>query len=567
MSSHQSNKDKPRAAKCNHFCHPFDHHNYCPTCREAGKGDDPCVTLLSPCTICSSFTDEQLAKITHRKRYSKKSDKNKAEDIDSELLGDNSSESYGGSHAELEVAANRLFTSPPRPQPLSFEALSLRTPARTVPPTPGTALQQKVQANLEKSLSSRLDIQMDQKMGAFQASMLEAFNSLREYFQKSLQQQGEVDQTSSSASKTNTPSKDIAKPSQSSSALESMEVEYGPDLPPHLDSYSSRLEDDLAQVRSSGEEPSKVASTKQKQPTHSSRYQVVDPRSASGHYSDYSVDPQPAPRPKKHSDKSKHKSRARFLPSSSEEDQSPERRHRSPKPSGKSYTDQDHPQHDPDPPYYREVALSDIPSQYAKEVDTFRRILKLPDPRESLPRSSTVVMGLDDEKGRQELRPRGPSSMLPLNSVIKDAFNKFDQDFQAANLPEGKYIKSPPSTAKWYKVGQPCFEDKIQELNTDFAKICISPIPPGAPMGKVPMPILKELEHQARQNISTLNFATTFAKTSSSCNPTPERCQHSLKATSKKSSLRSGKVPTLKKQRNVDMRKTVCIWICGIRPS
>ena len=78
-----------------------------------------------------------------------------------------------------------------------------------------------------------------------------------------------------------------------------------------------------------------------------------------------------APRPKKHSDKSKHKSRARFLPSSSEEDQSPERRHRSPKPSGKSYTDQDHPQHDPDPPYYREVALSDIPSQYAEEVDTF----------------------------------------------------------------------------------------------------------------------------------------------------------------------------------------------------
>ena len=190
MSSHQSNKDKPRAAKCSHFCHPFDHHIYCPTCREAGKGDDPCVILLSPCTICSSFTDEQLAKITHRKHYSKKSDKNKAEDIDSELLGDNSSESYGGSHAELEVAANRLFTSPPRPQPLSLEALSLRTPARTVPPTPSMALQQKVQANLEKSLSSRLDIQMDQKMGAFQASMLEAFNSLREDFQKSLQKQG-----------------------------------------------------------------------------------------------------------------------------------------------------------------------------------------------------------------------------------------------------------------------------------------------------------------------------------------------------------------------------------------
>ena len=135
--------------------------------------------------------------------------------------------------------------------------------------------------------------------------------------------------------------------------------------------------------------------------------------------------------------------------------------------------------------------------------------------------------------------------MLPLNSVVKDAFDKFDQDFQAANLPEGKYIKPPPSTAKWYKVGQPCYEDKIQELNTDFAKICISPKPSGAPMGKVPLPILKELEHQARQNISTLNFATTFAKTSSSCNSTLEKCQHSLKATFKKvkSQIRKGADP------------------------
>ena len=135
------------------------------------------------------------------------------------------------------------------------------------------------------------------------------------------------------------------------------------DLPPRLDSYSSRLDDYAGPVRSSAEEPSKVASTKPKQVSHSSRYHVVDPSSASDHYSDYSNNLQPAPsRPKKHSDKSKHKSRAKFLPSSSEEDQSPEHRHRSPKPSRKSHTDQDHPQHDPDPPYYREVALSDIPS-------------------------------------------------------------------------------------------------------------------------------------------------------------------------------------------------------------
>ena len=115
--------------------------------------------------------------------------------------------------------------------------------------------------------------------------------------------------------------------------------------------------------------------------------------------------------------------------------------------------------------------------------------------------------------------------MLPLSSVIKDAFDKFEHDFQAANLPEGKYIKPPPFTAKWYKVGQPRYEEKIQELNTDFAKISITPKPPGAPMGKVPLPILKELEHQARQNISMLNFTAAFAKTSSSCNATLEKCQ------------------------------------------
>ena len=111
-----------------------------------------------------------------------------------------------------------------------------------------------------------------------------------------------------------------------------------------------------------------------------------------------------------------------------------------------------------------------------------------------MPRSSTSVLGLDDQKCQQELRPRGPRSMLPLSSHIKDALDTFEQDFLASNLPVGKYIKPPPSTAKWYKMGQPCFEDKIQELNTDFSKICISPKPSGAPIGKVALPVLKELE-------------------------------------------------------------------------
>ena len=539
MSSHQSNRDKPCASKCHHFCHAFDTHNYCPTCREAGKGDDPCVTFISPCDICASYTKEQLTKITHRKRYVKKPDK-KADKNDQELdlLGDNSVDLLGAHKQTSRVLLTILFTSLPCPQPLAFEALSLKTPAKTVPPTPGAALQQKLETKFEKSLGSRLDIQLDQKMGAFQANILEAMKSLREDFQKSLSKtssQVEVYQTSTSASKPGPSNTRLEPPS--TNPVESMDIDYGPALPPRLDSHSC-VDDASGHNVSSVEEPS----AQPEKSSHSFKQYVVAPSSASDHYSDQFDEPWPAPsRAKKHTDKSKHKSRSRYLSSSSEDDQSSEVRHRSPKPSRKTYTDQ----HDPDPPYYRKVALSDIPSQYAEEVDTFRHILKLPDPRDSLPRSSTAVMGLDDEKGRQELRPRGPSSMLPVNSIIKDAFDKFDQEFQAANLPEGKYIKAPPSTAKWYKVGQPCYEDRMQELNTVFAKICIFPKPSGAPMGKVPLPILKELEHQARQNISTLNFTTTFAKTFSSCNSTLEKCQHSLKLTFKKlkSQIRKGADP------------------------
>ena len=81
-------------------------------------------------------------------------------------MGDQEVESFSGSHADLESAADHLFTSPPRPQPLAFEALSLKTPAKSVPPTPDTALQQKVkiESKLEQSLGSRLDIQLEQKM-------------------------------------------------------------------------------------------------------------------------------------------------------------------------------------------------------------------------------------------------------------------------------------------------------------------------------------------------------------------------------------------------------------------
>ena len=107
---------------------------------------------------------------------------------------------------------------------------------------------------------------------------------------------------------------------------------------------------------------------------------------------------------------------------------------------------------------------------------------------------------------KQELIPKGPSAMLSVSPTLKEALDKYQQDFKAANLPEGKFIKPPPSTAKWYKLGNSCLEEKMHELNTDFVSICRSPKPSGTPVGKVPMQVIKEFEHQARQNLGTLTF-------------------------------------------------------------
>ena len=134
MSTHQTNKDKLRAQKCRHFCFSFDLHNYCPTCSESGKGDDPCVIFEAPCDICASFTDDQMNKIQHRKRYIKKqkADASNAKDDELDLLGEGDRDSFTGSNADLESAADNHFTSPPHPQPLPFSSLALKTPAKTV---------------------------------------------------------------------------------------------------------------------------------------------------------------------------------------------------------------------------------------------------------------------------------------------------------------------------------------------------------------------------------------------------------------------------------------------------
>ena len=119
----RTSKDKPRSVKCRHFCLPFDSHNYCPSCREASKGDDPCVTLESLCEICASFSDEQMNKIKNRKHYVRKQKADTSRDNELDLLGDEDVDSFTGSQADLEGAAAQLFVSHPHLQPLRFESL------------------------------------------------------------------------------------------------------------------------------------------------------------------------------------------------------------------------------------------------------------------------------------------------------------------------------------------------------------------------------------------------------------------------------------------------------------
>ena len=99
-------------------------------------------------------------------------------------------EEFLGLQTDLENAAETLFLSSPCHQPLRFETLVSKT-TQPVPPMPSTALQNKIESKLEKSLSASLKIEIQQQMGGFQASMLKAMKSLRDEF-KTMENASEV---------------------------------------------------------------------------------------------------------------------------------------------------------------------------------------------------------------------------------------------------------------------------------------------------------------------------------------------------------------------------------------
>ena len=256
-------------------------------------------------------------------------------------MGDDE-ESFTGTQADLEGAAETLFSSPPRPQPLRFESLSLKTP-RTALPTPGTALQNKIEGRLEKSLGSSLNIQLKQEMGLFQASMLEAMKNLRDEMLSFHQKASEsgVDKTSDSAQAKAIPgtSTHPDPPSRTSnptpsdlhsdhhSDVQPMDLEpYGPPLPPKSSQPQSKH----------ASKHSDLGSDHSERCSDSEYYQI-------------------RPKHKKHSDKRKHKSKPSHISkSSAEEDESSTH--------GKTLTNSQHkvapeaqPQASTDPVFYREV--------------------------------------------------------------------------------------------------------------------------------------------------------------------------------------------------------------------
>ena len=128
-------------------------------------------------------------------------------------------------------------------------------------------------------------------MGTFQASMLEAFQSLQDELIS--KKQVEVDQTSASASKPGPSSRAVVlyltlpRP-RTTSPTEDMDVDYGPALPPRLRSdrhYASE------QNSNASEEPSKKVLDKPKKLSHSHSRYAVELRSALDQYNDESDEP------------------------------------------------------------------------------------------------------------------------------------------------------------------------------------------------------------------------------------------------------------------------------------
>ena len=186
--------------------------------------------------LCSSFPEEQNLKIKNRRRYDRKQKLDLSKD-NLDLLGNlDLEEVFSGSHEHLENTPQQ-YSSPPRPQYLCLQALSIKTP-HNVSPTLGTALQHKI----KKSLGFTVE----------HPPIMETLQSLRDKIKSVKKHNSEVgvDQISASVNPKPGPSKqpDLQKsPSTSHTSTKPldkpMETDFvGPHLPPQ---FAQRFESEI----------------------------------------------------------------------------------------------------------------------------------------------------------------------------------------------------------------------------------------------------------------------------------------------------------------------------------
>ena len=75
--------------------------------------------------------------------------------------------------------------------------------------------------------------------------------------------------------------------------------------------------------------------------------------------------------------------------------------------------------------------MSDLPSQYTENIETFRQILKLPDPRDNVPVYSLTLWGLNDVASRQELRPNFSTALTKVTSECNLTMEKCQDSIKA----------------------------------------------------------------------------------------------------------------------------------------
>ena len=173
-------------------------------------------------------------------------------------------------------------------------------------------------------------------------------------------------------------------------------------------------------------------------------------------------------------------------------------------------------------------------------------------------------MGLDNEKGRQELRPRGPSSMLPLNFIIKDALISLIKIFRQQIYPRvniSELLHPLPSGTRCDNlVMRTRCKNSIQTLLRSVFRL--------SPLG----PLWARFPYQFSRNWNTRRDRTYPPSTSLPPLPRPvtplwRSANIVWRRPLRRLNHRSGKVPTLKRWQSVNTRKPVSTWIFGTRPS